>query len=37
MREREQVDKMLAAVGEVRAWLEERQTAATVAGLYGSE
>jgi hypothetical protein len=33
--EREQVDRLAAAVSEVLTWLEERQSAASIAGLYG--
>jgi len=35
--ERDQLDQMAGAVKEVLAWLETRQSAASVAGLYGSE
>ena len=35
LRERGRVDDLLAAVRDVRAWLEARQTAAHVGGLYG--
>jgi hypothetical protein len=35
--EREQVDKLVGAVREVNTWLEERQHAASIAGLYGRE
>jgi energy-coupling factor transporter ATP-binding protein EcfA2 len=34
LRERAKVDELLAAVREVRAWLDARQTAASIAGLY---
>jgi hypothetical protein len=34
--EREHVDRLAAAVREVLTWLEERQSAASIAGLYGS-
>jgi len=34
--ERDQVDQLAAAVREVLTWLEQRQSAASVAGLYGS-
>jgi energy-coupling factor transporter ATP-binding protein EcfA2 len=33
--EREHVDRLTATVHEVDAWLEERQSAASIAGLYG--
>jgi hypothetical protein len=35
LRERARVEELLGSVREVRAWLEARQTAASVAGLYG--
>ena len=35
LRERAKVDELLGSVGEVRSWLEARQSAASVAGLYG--
>ncbi|HEX3149150.1 MAG TPA: GTPase [Gemmataceae bacterium] len=35
LRERAKVDELLTGVREVRAWLETRQTLASVAGLYG--
>jgi hypothetical protein len=35
IRERARVDELLASVREVGTWLETRQTAASVAGLYG--
>ena len=34
LRERAKVDELLAAVKEVRDWLDARQTAASIAGLY---
>lgn len=34
--EREHVDRLTEAVREVQNWLDERQTAASIAGLYGS-
>jgi energy-coupling factor transporter ATP-binding protein EcfA2 len=34
--EREESDQLAKAIREVLAWLEERQAAATIAGLYGS-
>lgn len=36
LQERAKVDGLLVAVREVRTWLEARQTAASVAGLYGN-
>jgi hypothetical protein len=33
--EREQVDRLTKAVQDVLTWLEDRQSAATIAGLYG--
>jgi hypothetical protein len=36
LRERERVDELLAAVREVRSWLEARQVAAQVSHLYGN-
>jgi hypothetical protein len=36
LRERARVDELLAATREVRAWLDARQTAASVSGLYGN-
>lgn len=33
--EREHVDRLNEAVGEVRKWLDEQQSAASIAGLYG--
>ena len=36
LRERGRVDELLASVREVRAWLDERQTASSIASLYGS-
>ena len=36
LRERARVDELLVSVREVRTWLEERQTAASISGLYGS-
>ena len=36
LRERARVDELLASVREVRTWLEARQTAASVSGLYGN-
>jgi energy-coupling factor transporter ATP-binding protein EcfA2 len=36
LRERARVDELLAAVREVRTWLDARQTAASVSGLYGN-
>jgi energy-coupling factor transporter ATP-binding protein EcfA2 len=35
LKERARVEELLVAVREVRAWLDERQSAASVAGLYG--
>jgi hypothetical protein len=35
LKEQARVDELLAAVREVRTWLEEKQTAASIAGLYG--
>jgi len=35
MAERSQVDRLAETVGEVLKWLEERQSAASIAGLYG--
>lgn len=37
LREQARVDELLGSVREVRTWLEARQTASNVAGLYGSE
>ena len=34
--EREQVDRLTEAVGDVQKWLDERQSAASIAGLYGN-
>lgn len=34
--EREQVDRLVEAVGEVQKWLDDRQSAASIAGLYGN-
>jgi hypothetical protein len=34
--EREHVDRLTEAVRDVQKWLEERQTAASIAGLYGN-
>jgi energy-coupling factor transporter ATP-binding protein EcfA2 len=36
LKERAKVDELLAAVREVRTWLDARQSAASVAGLYGA-
>ena len=36
LRERGRVDELLGSVREVRTWLEERQTASSISGLYGS-
>ena len=36
LKERARVDELLKEVREVRSWLETRQTAANVAGLYGN-
>jgi energy-coupling factor transporter ATP-binding protein EcfA2 len=36
LRERARVDELLSSVREVGTWLESRQTAASVAGLYGN-
>jgi hypothetical protein len=36
LEEREQVDRLAAAANEVLKWLEERQSQASIAGLYGS-
>ena len=33
--EREHADRLSQAVKEVLTWLEERQSAASIAGLYG--
>jgi hypothetical protein len=35
LRERAKVDELLASVREVRTWLDTRETAANIAGLYG--
>ena len=35
LQERARVDELLTSVREVRTWLDERQTASSVAGLYG--
>jgi hypothetical protein len=35
LHERARVDELLAEVREVRSWLESRQTAASISGLYG--
>jgi energy-coupling factor transporter ATP-binding protein EcfA2 len=35
LRERARVDELLGEVHEVRAWLDDRQTAANISGLYG--
>jgi energy-coupling factor transporter ATP-binding protein EcfA2 len=36
LRERARMDELLSAVKEVRAWLDARQTAASITGLYGN-
>jgi energy-coupling factor transporter ATP-binding protein EcfA2 len=36
LKERARIDELLTAVREVRQWLDERQTAANVSGLYGA-
>jgi energy-coupling factor transporter ATP-binding protein EcfA2 len=36
LKEQARVDELLQSVREVRKWLEERQTASSIAGLYGS-
>jgi energy-coupling factor transporter ATP-binding protein EcfA2 len=35
LKEQARVDELLTGIGQVRAWLDERQTAANVAALYG--
>jgi hypothetical protein len=35
LKEQARVDELLTAVREVRTWLEEKQTAASISGLYG--
>ena len=35
LKERARVDELIAAVREVRTWLDARQTAASISGLYG--
>ena len=36
LRERAKVDELLTGVRDVRAWLDTRETAANIAGLYGT-
>jgi energy-coupling factor transporter ATP-binding protein EcfA2 len=36
LQERAKVDELLTSVREVRTWLDERQTASSVAGMYGT-